>query len=70
MLDVTQGNLNFRKCKKKPVTVLAVQINEDFIVDTLEGAIKGHTGDYLIEGVRGERYPIRKDIFEETYDWQ
>jgi len=69
MLDVTKTNHNFKECRKKPVVVQAAQINEEFIVDTLEGPLKGHAGDYLIIGVRGERYPIRQDIFEETYDW-
>lgn len=37
-------------------------------IDTLEG---GHTvclGDWIITGVKGERYPCKPDIFEETYD--
>ena len=29
--------------------------------------MKGHAGDYLVKGVRGELYPCRGDIFEETY---
>lgn len=69
MLDVTNTEHDFKGCRKKPVVVQSAQINEEFIVDTLEGPLKGHAGDYLIVGVRGERYPIRKDIFEETYDW-
>jgi hypothetical protein len=27
-----------------------------------------HTGDYIIKGVRGEFYPCRGDIFEDTYE--
>lgn len=38
-----------------------------FIVNTLEGEMKGHAGDYLVKGVRGELYVCRGDIFEETY---
>ena len=37
-------------------------------IDTLEG---GHTvcpGDWIITGVKGERYPCKPDIFEETYE--
>jgi hypothetical protein len=68
MLDVTDIPYHFNKCRKKPVTVHFIQMDEDFIVTTLEGVLKGHRGDYLILGVKGERYPIRKDIFEETYD--
>lgn len=37
-------------------------------IDTLEG---GHTvcpGDWIITGVKGERYPCKPDIFEKTYE--
>lgn len=38
------------------------------MVWTLEGAMSGALGDYLIRGVRGEYYFCRQDIFEETYE--
>ena len=38
------------------------------MVLTLEGAMTGRIGDYLITGVRGERYFCAKEIFEETYE--
>ena len=37
-------------------------------INTLEG---GHTvtiGDWIITGVKGEKYPCKPDIFAETYD--
>lgn len=37
-------------------------------IDTLEG---GHTvcpGDWIITGVKGERYPCKPDIFAQTYE--
>lgn len=37
-------------------------------IDTLEG---GHTvcpGDWIITGVKGERYPCKPDVFETTYE--
>ena len=37
-------------------------------VSTLEGDMWFWEGDYVIRGVRGELYPCRRDIFEETYD--
>jgi hypothetical protein len=36
-------------------------------IDTLEGKMTASIGDYIIKGVKGEYYPCRKDIFEETY---
>ena len=43
-----------------PVTVV--------IIHTLEGDMRATDGDYIIKGVKGEFYPCRKDIFEETYE--
>lgn len=37
-------------------------------IETLEGTMKANVGDYIIKGVRGELYPCKKDIFEETYE--
>lgn len=36
-------------------------------IETLEGTMWASIGDYIIKGVRGEFYPCRGDIFEETY---
>ena len=38
------------------------------LIHTLEGDMKATDGDYIIKGVKGEFYPCRKDIFEETYE--
>ena len=37
-------------------------------VDTLEGSHQVTEGDWIITGVKGERYPCKPDIFEMTYD--
>lgn len=37
-------------------------------ISTLEGDMWFWEGDYIIRGVKGELYPCRRDIFEETYD--
>lgn len=37
------------------------------IVHTLEGDMKARPGDYIVKGVDGEFYPIKKEIFEKTY---
>ncbi len=59
-----------RGCMKKPIVVHAVQIQEEFRVDTLEGDYKqGKAGDYLMRGVDGELYICDRDIFERTYGW-
>jgi hypothetical protein len=37
-------------------------------IDTLEGGHVVCPGDYIITGVKGERYPCKPDIFALTYD--
>jgi hypothetical protein len=37
-------------------------------IDTLEGAMYASPGDWIITGVKGERYPCKPDIFEATYE--
>lgn len=37
-------------------------------IDTLEGGYTVCPGDWIITGVKGERYPCKPDIFAETYE--
>lgn len=37
-------------------------------IHTKEGVMIGSEGDYIIRGVKGELYPCKADIFEETYE--
>jgi hypothetical protein len=39
-----------------------------FMIKTLEGDMRVSPGDWVITGVKGERYPIKDEIFRETYD--
>lgn len=48
-----------------------VASNEDEMglsILTLEGTMTANTGDYIIKGVKGEFYPCKSDIFEQTYE--
>ena len=38
------------------------------VIHTLEGDMKVSNGDYIIKGVKGEFYPCKPDIFEQTYE--
>ena len=38
------------------------------IIPTLEGEMTAQIGDWIIQGVNGEIYPCKPDIFEKTYD--
>jgi hypothetical protein len=37
-------------------------------IPTLEGTMEAKPGDWIIQGVKGEVYPCKPDIFEATYD--
>ena len=38
------------------------------VIATLEGAMKVSMMDFVIKGVKGEFYPCKPDIFEQTYE--
>jgi hypothetical protein len=37
-------------------------------IQTLEGTMVANKGDWIIRGVRGEFYPCKPEIFNETYE--
>lgn len=47
----------------------SVQYPENTItIFTFEGEMTANLGDWIIKGVKGEFYPVKPDIFKETYD--
>lgn len=38
------------------------------VIHTLEGDMTANIGDYVIKGAQGEFYPIKPDIFEQSYE--
>lgn len=62
--------LNFVKAIKKPIAIKCAQINEPFMVKTMEGELQGKKGDWLMIGINGEMYPCDNEIFKKTYDIQ
>jgi hypothetical protein len=41
---------------------------ESYVITTLEGNMNVTPGDWIITGVKGEKYPCKPDIFEATYE--
>ena len=41
---------------------------EVLVIKTLEGDMLANAGDYIIKGIKGEFYPCKPDIFEDTYE--
>lgn len=71
------------KYRKKPIVIEATQwcvgdnpvdgmLYDDsdgfYYISTLEGLMRVGDGDWIITGVKGERYPCKPDIFEATYE--
>lgn len=42
--------------------------NVNMEIKTLEGNHIANRGDYIIQGIHGELYPCKPDIFEKTYE--
>ena len=74
MIEVTQDVIaqariieGEKKYKKLPIEIEAYQMDDHFVVNTLEGQMMGNKHDYVVIGIRGEMYPCNKEIFEQTY---
>jgi hypothetical protein len=41
---------------------------EALLIKTLEGVMRASPGDWIVQGVQGEFYPVKPDIFAATYE--
>ena len=57
-----------RKYRKKPVIVEAIQATQPGLIKTLEGKMAVNVGDWIVTGIKGERYPVKDEIFRATYE--
>jgi len=55
------------KFKRKPVVVSAIRCREETEIVTLEGIMTAMPGDWIVTGIQEELYPVKDDIFRETY---
>ena len=56
------------RVRKRPVVVEAYECVEEEIIHTLEGDMVASVGDFVIIGVKGEKYPCKPDVFMRTYE--
>ena len=42
--------------------------DSSLVIPTLEGLMRAAPNDWIIQGVKGEIYPCKPDIFEATYE--
>lgn len=55
------------KYRKNPIEVDAYQTDRRVVIHTLEGDLIAEPGDWIITGIKGEKYPCKPDVFEMTY---
>jgi len=60
----------WKSARKKPVVIKFREVNgEKEEIETREGKLTAYKDqDFIILGVEGEVYPIKKEIFYKTYD--
>lgn len=44
------------------------RMGPSLFIKTLEGTMEVKSGDWIIQGINGEIYPCKPDIFEKTYE--
>lgn len=54
--------------KRVPVRAYRHDGDEPIVIHTLEGDMTAQPGDWILTGVKGEQYPCKPDIFQETYE--
>jgi hypothetical protein len=53
---------------KRPVPVTVEFAEEEGVLDTREGEVRYQAGDALLSGIEGERWPVPRERFLESYD--
>jgi hypothetical protein len=65
--DLTADSRALRVCKK-PIPVRVEFAAADGVCQTLEGPVRYRTGDAILTGIQGERWPVKQDIFLSSYE--
>lgn len=68
MRDCTYAESETHEYIKKPIPILALKAWFSGYINTPEGIMRFKKGDYLVEGIEGEHYPIKESIFKKTYE--
>ncbi len=48
--------------------ILVDERGPHLIIHTLEGDHRADPGDWIITGIKGEKYPIKDEVFRMTYE--
>ena len=74
VIDACQFDGNIRSIDNFPISEVGkFKVGSEngqyyLIIPTLEGDMKALPGDWIIKGVKGEYYPCKPDVFEQTYE--
>ena len=67
-VQLEYSNTSQEKCIKFTNGIAKKGLDGGLIIPTLEGDMIANTGDWIIKGIKGEFYPCKPDIFEQTYE--
>jgi hypothetical protein len=69
-IDQTEDPEWICKAIKEGIVIFPFQGTKDcqLAIRTLEGTMIAEQGDWIIQGIKGELYPCKPDIFEATYE--
>lgn len=68
VIEAMQYSRNGLEAKKVADWCGGEQTDDGLIIHTLEGDMLADYGDWVIQGVKGEFYPCKPDIFNQTYE--
>lgn len=70
--DGSEANLLTIKARWPNLETAAIGMHGDKVlhwsIATLEGSHRVSVGDYIVQGVKGEFYPCKEEIFHLTYE--
>lgn len=58
----------WNRSQKEPGAMFCLESSHGLFIRTLEGEHAVSWDDFIIQGVQGELYPCKPDIFEATYE--
>lgn len=59
--------LAWKNARKREVGVAVEFSRQADVVGTLEGPVRCEAGDAIVTGIRGERWPVQRGLFETLY---
>lgn len=54
--------------EEEKVVALLGKADVAYVIATLEGEMRANRGDWIIQGIKGELYPCKDNIFRATYE--